>query len=304
MRGFVGGLMLLVIAGSSGAADLKPPLDVTILPNIPYSTAGGEKLMMDIAMPKTGGPYPCVIGLHGGAWKMGSRKDLSVPTPDIDIGAPSKKSVIEVAAGQGFVVASVSYRLAPKHKFPAQIQDVKTAVRFLRANADRFHIDPTRIGAFGFSAGGHLAALLATTDKDPELDGTEYLEQSSRVSAVVDYFGPADLSLYADTPGVEKAFFIPFMGATYRDRPSLYKKASPVDHVSKDDPPFLIIHGTADLVVPIIHSERLHAKLTGAGVESRLLPVAGKGHGWGGEAGLETFRESVTFLTERLAKGK
>ncbi|OWK36635.1 alpha/beta hydrolase [Fimbriiglobus ruber] len=283
------------------AADPPPPGPVTRF-DVTYATAGDEKLKLDFAAPPGPGPFPCVVCLHGGAWKMGSRKDLSRPIPWAEFG-PGNKSLIETLAGHGYAAASVSYRFAPKSKFPAQIEDAKTAVRFLRANAKEFHIDPDRIGALGFSSGGHLAALLGTTDKSAGFDGPLYPDQSSRVSCVVDFFGPADLSLFGDTPGIEAMFLVPLMGGTAASKSDLYKKASPLDRVSKNSVPFLILQGTADIVVPAVHSERLHDKLTAAGVKSELILLKGKGHGWGGVDAVQSSDAMFKFLDEYL-KGK
>jgi acetyl esterase/lipase len=265
--------------------------------DVTYAVAGTQKLQLDLAMPKTGGPYPLVVCLHGGAWKTGSRKDLSRPGTDF---GTRGRSLIEILAARGFVAASVSYRLAPENKFPAQIEDAKTAIRFLRANAKQFHIDPNRVAALGFSAGGHIAALLGTTDTKAGFDGPLYPDQSSRVNCVVDFFGPTDLTLYCQTPGLEQMFFVPLLGTTSKKHPEVYKKASPIDYVSKDDPPFLLIHGTLDLVVPVLHSELLCRKLTEAGVNAKLLPVSGEGHGWNGEAARHTIDAAVKFLSEQL----
>src|SRR4051812_34937100 len=173
-----------------------PAAPLVITRDVAYAAPAGEPLKLDFVAPAGPGPHPCVVLLHGGAWKTGSRKDLS--TVRMDVGTPGK-SLAEVLAAKGFATASVGYRLAPKHKFPAQIEDAKTAVRFLRANAAKFHIDPDRIGAMGFSAGGHIAALLGTADKSAGFEGDLYPEQSSRVSCVVDFFGPTDLMLYCET---------------------------------------------------------------------------------------------------------
>jgi acetyl esterase/lipase len=291
---------LLALLAAVPAAAAEPA--VTLRPDITYATAGSQKLQLDLAVPSGPGPHPVVVCLHGGAWRYGSRKDLSRPSPWADFGVRGK-SLTESLAARGFAAASVSYRLAPGDKFPAQIEDVKTAVRFLRANAAKYDLDPDRVAALGFSAGGHLAALLGTADESAGFEGELYLEQSSRVQCVVDFFGPADLTLYTETPGLEAAYFAPLLGVRSRDRLDLYKKASPIEHVTKDAPPFLIFHGTADLLVPAIHSERLHEKLTAAGVKSELKTLKGKGHGWGGEDAARTAEESIRFLSEHL-KGK
>jgi acetyl esterase/lipase len=254
---------------------------VAIERDVVYATIDGQKLLLDLARPATPGPHPCVVCLHGGAWKWGSKKDLSRPPQFFDVDSkPAKKSLIERLAAQGYVAASVEYRLAPKHQFPAQIIDAKTAVRFLRTNANRYDVNPDRIAALGFSAGGHLAALLGTTDSDAGFDGDQYREVSSRVQCVVDFFGPTDLTLYTESESVEKAWMKPLLGTSYSTKPEVYRKASPTEYVSKDDPPFLILHGTADVIVPIIHSERFSAKLKAVGVPVEFVSVDGKGHGW------------------------
>jgi acetyl esterase/lipase len=254
--------------------------------DIPYETVDDSALKLDLVRPAGAGPHPCVVCLHGGAWKGGSRRDVAWFCRQL--------------ADEGYVAAAVGYRLAPKNKWPAQIEDVKTAVRFLRKNAEKYGIDPARIAAMGFSAGGHLAALLGTTDTEAGFDGKLYRDQSSRVQCVVDFFGPADLTLYTETPGIEAAMFKPFLGTSYRNNPDVYKKASPIEHVTKDDPPFLIVHGTADIIVPIIHSERLHERLTKAGVKSELITVKGAGHGWTGKDAVSTTAATLEFLSKNL----
>ena len=286
----------LLIATSTNAAEPS----IRFQKDVVYATFDGEKVQLDMAMPLGAGPHPVVVCFHGGAWKYGSRKDLSKPSvADMDFGT-GKKSLIEWLAERGFAGVSVGYRLAPKNKFPAQIEDAKTAVRYLRANAKALNLDPTRIAALGFSAGGHLAALLGTTDSGAGFEGTLYHEQSSQVQCVVDFFGPADLSLYSETEGIEKAFMVPLLGARYASQPNIYKKASPIEHVTKESAPFLIIHGTADVIVPVIHSERLHDKLIAAGARSELVTVSGKGHGWGGEPAVETMGTAIKFLKAEL----
>ena len=286
----------LVGSAASAADALKVERDVV------YATVDNEKLLLDLARPTTPGPHPCVVCLHGGAWKFGNKKDLSrVGRNDLtEVAIAARVSLIESLAAQGYVAVSVGYRLAPKAKFPAQIEDAKTAVRFLRANAAKFGLDPTRVAALGFSAGGHLAALLGTTDKDAGFDGPLYPEQSSAVQCVVDFFGPTDLTLYAEAEGIEKAYMVPLLGTRYGAKPEVYRKASPLEHVSKSAPPFLILHGTADFIVPVIHSERLHKKLLDAGVKSELRTVPGEGHGWTGPVLLDTMATVAKFLDANL----
>jgi acetyl esterase/lipase len=283
------------------SADPTPDVALRVEKNITYATVNGETLQFDLAVPKEGGPFPAVVCMHGGGWRGGSRGDLSSPTRGKE-GKPGP-SVIEAIAARGYVAVSLSYRFAPANKFPAQIEDAKTAVRFLRANAKKFDIDPDRIGALGYSAGAHLAMLLATTDKSAELDGTLFPEHDSRVGCAVSFFGPTDLSRYAATPGIEDAFMVPFLGQACKTDPEVYRRASPLDRVTKSAAPVLMIHGTADLVVPIIHSELMLKKLRDAGVTAELIPVRGEGHGWGGETAAKTLDQAVAFLDAHL-KGK
>lgn len=284
--------------------------------DLPFATAGGERLALDFVAPPGPGPHPLVVCLHGGAWKHGSRKDLSRPTRWADFGVAGAlgraeagplltrdggPSLLEVLAGKGFAAASVSYRLAPRHKFPAQIVDAATAVRYLKANAAALRIDPERIAVVGFSAGGHLASLLATAgDRVPEFRGPLFPDQSSRVRAVVNFFGPADLTLYEESPGIEQTALKPLFGGDPATRHQRYVAASPVSQVTADSPPFLHLHGTADLLVPIVHTERLHAKLTAAGVASELVVVKGKGHGWFGPEMADSLDRTVRFLDRHL----
>lgn len=269
-------------------------------PDVTFFRIDGESLQLDFVAPRGGGPYPCVVCLHGGAWKLGSRKGLAgKPEFGIDFG-PGTKSLIERLAFAGYAAVSVDYRLAPKHKFPAQIVDVKTAIRYLRANARVYNIDPKRIAVLGLSAGGHLAALVATTPGLKEFAGDEFPNESDDVACVVNYFGPADLTLYCDTPGIELAFLKPLFGGVAPQCTPQFRKASPVEHVTKDAPPFLHFHGTADFVVPIIHTERLHAKLKEEGVQSEFVRVKGKGHGWTGDTSTQTLATAIQFLDKHL----
>ena len=299
-------LMVVMFTGPAAVAQPEIPRPkpvakpgVTLTNDVVYETVDDQKLMLDIAVPSAEGPFPLVICLHGGAWKAGSRKDLSRGVLWADFGN-GRGGLIESLAAEGYVAASVSYRLAPQSKFPAQIQDVKTAVRFLKANAKKYKLDPNRIGVVGFSAGGHLAALMGTATAEPKFETSLYSKQSSKINCVVDFFGPADLTLYTETPGIEKSFMVPLLGATSDEHMEIYQDASPVTYASKNSVPFLILHGTTDLIVPILHSKRLHAKLIQAGVESELVPVPFKGHGWFGDEARDSYARTLKFLDKHL----
>jgi acetyl esterase/lipase len=268
----------------------KRPLAVKVSRDVLFDTIDDTRLYLDVAVPEGDGPFPCVVMFHGGAWSMGSRKDLS--------------NVIEMVAARGFVAVSASYRLAPKHKFPAQIQDARSAVRFLRAKSKDYKIDSDCIGTCGFSAGGHLALLLGLAGKVEGWDAGANLETSCKVKCVVDFFGPADLALYGKTPGLEDAYMVPVFGKQCKTDPDIYKQASPVTYVTKDAPPVLILHGTFDLVVPIVHSEALHKKLRDAGASAELIPVRGAGHGWEGKTLTRTTEDALKFFETHLKDKK
>lgn len=239
----------------------------TITRDVTYGNADGVALKLDIYYPETAsGALPVAVYVHGGAWIQGDKNE----------GAGVKE--IPELLKRGFLVASINYRLAPQYKFPAQIEDVKCAVRFLRADAINYCLDPDRIGVWGGSAGGHLVDLLGTTDESAGLEGLGgYLDQSSRVQAVVDMFGPADLNLLFQGPQAavaEQVFGTSDVGS------QALRLASPVNYVSPDDPPFLIIHGDKDNVVPLKQSQVLYDSLSTAGVPVKLVIVKNGGYGF------------------------
>lgn len=281
-----------------------PKPAVRVVPDVTYATVGKEKLQLDLVLPAGPGPYPVVLVFHGGAWTGGSRKELTAPSmsiPGITPNPSKDVGILENLARRGYAAATVSYRLAPKAKFPAQIEDAKTAVRFLRANAKKYDLDPDRVGAMGFSAGGHLALLLGTTDSKAGLDGKDYPDQSSRVKCVIDFFGPTDMSLYAESPGVVESFIVAFLGKECLTDPNCFKRASPIEYVSQASAPTLFIHGTMDFVVPIVHTEKMYKKMKEAGVPVALHKVPWKGHGWEDrDASREAAAAALEFLNTHL----
>jgi acetyl esterase/lipase len=277
-------VVALVAVVAPVGAEPKPALDL----DITYAKAGDKELKLDLAKPEGKGPFPCVVLFHGGGWRMGNKKDV--------------RSWLPFLAEEGYVAASVGYRLVPDATFPAQIEDGKTAVRFLRANAKKYGIDKDRVAAMGWSAGGHLACMLGLADPKCGFEGKECSDQSSRVQAVVDYFGPTDLAAFGKDELAQKGMLAPFVGKRYADDPAAHEKASPVKYVTKDAPPFLIFHGTKDWVVPIEQSRELAEKLKDVHVPVKLVEVPGEGHGWDGKANGETTRETLKFLAEKLKK--
>jgi acetyl esterase/lipase len=265
----------------------------TVQRDVTYGTVDGIDLKMDIYYPtKANGLVPAVLHVHGGGWTKG---DKALTAGIIDI--------IRLLR-HGYLVASINYRLAPKYKFPAHIQDVKCAVRYLRAHAIEYGIDPDHIGAFGGSAGGHLVALLGTTDDSAGFDDSGgWPQQSSRVQAVANMFGPSDLTTIFK--GAMPSLLIQVFGTRDRNSESIVK-ASPITHVTADDPPFLILHGNRDKLVPVSQSQILHEKLLAADVSSTLIIVKNAGHGFLPAGGipdpnpLELSRLLINFFNEHL----
>jgi acetyl esterase/lipase len=297
-------LTVLVLPLALGAWALAQPPEgefkVEVERDLVYGKGGDKDMKLDMASPVgIKGPVPCIVCVHGGGWRTGSRQDLSKPMPQLG----GKKSLIELVASKGYVSVSISYRLSAEAKFPAQIEDCKAAVRWLRANAKKYNIDPDRIGAVGFSAGGHLVCLMGAAGKNDGLEGKGgNPDQSSQVQAVVSFFGPTDFTVKNWSAFVEKQMMEPFLGASYEKDPAVYKKASPITYVNKNDPPFLFIHGTKDTLVHIEQSEKMHKKLQEVGVSSQLIRMEGLGHGWGGKDALKSFDDTLKFFAEKLKK--
>jgi acetyl esterase/lipase len=202
-------------------------------------------------------------------------------------------------AQRGYVSVSVGYRLAPAHPFPASVQDVKCAVRFLRANAEKYDIDPKRFGAAGLSAGGHLALMLGTMDDADGLNNSGgWPGESSKVQAVVSFFGPTDLT--AELPAVSKPILERFMGTTKEKDPELYRKASPVTYVKADSAPTLLFQGTNDPLVPYTQAVRLIAAMQKAGVPGRAELISLAGHGWWGPELDRTAAAMFAFFDQHL----
>ena len=280
------GFVLLALPVGLVAQEEKPVLRHEV--DVVFAKAGGVELKLDVAAPAEGdGPFPVVLYLHGGGWVGGDRKQMA--------------QSLEVLARRGFVTVSPDYRLAPAHRFPAQIEDCKAAVRCLRAYAKRSKIDPERIGVVGFSAGAHLACLLGVTDKDDGLEGNGgNLDRSSRVQAVVSFFGPTDLFGETWDRTVVEKNLVPLLGGTKVEKSAEYRRASPLTYAARKSPPFLLFHGSEDKLVPPSQSRRMVEKLQAAGSPARVILVEGAGHGWGGPALTKTIDETLTFLDKQL----
>jgi acetyl esterase/lipase len=235
-------------------------------------------LHADLAWPKDPPPtpLPAVLWIHGGGWVGGSHK-------------PNRAIFLST---HGYFTASVEYRIGRDKRWPAEIEDCKLAVRWLRANAAKYHVDPNCIGCWGASAGGHLVACLGTMD-EPRFEGHGgWAGVSSRVQAVVDCCGPADFSYDKKSYG--------FMGPSYAQNPALYEDASPIHHVRRGDPPFLVVQGEKDEKVDFQHSVRLVAALKKAGVPVEFLPLKEGVHSLGTVAGKPPTKEQNDALEAQV----
>ncbi|MDX2198531.1 MAG: alpha/beta fold hydrolase [Phycisphaerae bacterium] len=309
-------LAIIVLAAvASAQAQITPTFNDVLFAVVPTDAGGVDEQRMDIYVPPTGaGPFPCVMWIHGGGWQSGTYQNVP--------------PAILALRNQGFVVVSASYRLSFEAIFPAQIHDVKGAVRFLRANAATFSIDPRRIAAWGASAGGHLVALLGAAGNVPALEGSSggNLGFSSRVQVVVDYFGPTDLLNMqldiTDPPGSgldhdaanspesrlvgwdEAGQGIGDIRANLSNPNAPYPElvqrtisANPISWIDASDPPMFIGHGDADRTVPLHQSTRLDSALAAVGVNRQYVIVPGAGHGGIGSV---TDPLAVAFIIARI----
>lgn len=251
-------------ASAASAATVAPGTATTLT----YCTEAGQRLQLTFFEPaRARRPTPAVLQVHGGGWEVGHRIESASASP-----------TVEGLLAAGIAVASIDYRLAPAFPWPAQMQDVVCAMRFLHAEAGALGLDPSRIGAWGSSAGGQLVSLLGTDGQAPAWTTRPHAGEPVRPAAVVDEFGPADLR----GPGWSR--YLRRIFATVFGRPSAstsaaLREASPTDHVGPGEPPFLVLQGTADRLVPASQSEAFAQRLRAAGDEVRLVLVRGGGHG-------------------------
>ena len=273
-------LLLACLAGGAAPRPARLPAGVVAAVDVRYGEAANTANLLDVYRRRDApaAPLPAVVWVHGGAWFLGDKW----PCPALPL------------IDHGFIVVSINYRLTSAGPFPAQIQDCKGAIRFLRAHAAEYHIDPARIGAWGESAGGHLAALLGTSGGSAELEGTVggNLDQSSRVQAVCDWFGPTDLTQFTaeatangHPPGRFDAYIMrAFLGGDPLRHLDLVRLANPVHFLpagrAAGVPPFLIMHGDRDRTVPLGQSQLLADALVHGGVPTTFRVVVGLGHGF------------------------
>ena len=258
------GMILLALPFAAHLAAQSTGTHFSVISDVQFCSAQESPLLMDIVIPKQRDrtPTPAVLWIHGGGWDRGDKNG---------------HSNAEFLADGGFVAATLSYRLSGDAPFPAAIEDCKCAVRFLRANASKFGIDPERIGVAGSSAGGHLAELVATADQTAGLEGEGGSQNtSSKVQAAASYFGVSDLT--AQFPDDTVPVIVKFLKGTKKENPELYRKASPIFYVSKDDPPMLLVHGEKDDGVPFKQSVRMAEAYRRFHVPVEFIEVKNAGH--------------------------
>ena len=292
---------LLLIGSHLALAQSKPavaavPEGVKTFRDLAYVEQGHERQKLDLFMPENGtGPFPLVIWIHGGGWASGDKAGCP----------PLRDGFIQ----RGYAVASLNYRLSGDAIFPAQVEDCKAAIRWLRAHAKDYRLDAEHFGIWGSSAGGHLVAFLGATGGVREFDVGANLDQPSRVQAVCDYYGPTDL-LQMDAHALNGARLqhdpatspeSRLIGGAIQENPSKVARANPLTYLTKDAPPYLIVHGNQDPVVPHHQSELLFDALKKLGVPVRFITVEGGGHGQGFPNG--ELNPIATEFFDRALKG-
>lgn len=262
----------LLFVSSLTRIEAAPPVPESVVweEGLEYSNPDDTHLQLNLARPKTGnGPFPTVLCIHGGGFRAGKRE--------------SYDALCVKLAERGYVAVTMTYRLAPKHKFPAAVHDTKAAVRWLRANAAKYKINPDKLGVTGGSAGGHLAQFLGVTANVPQFEGTGgNANQSSRVTCVVNVYGPSDFTKsYGKSVDAHEVLPLWF-GGDLSTHQALHIQASPLYWVTPNAAPTLCIHGTEDKYVAHEQAIWLIDKLKAATVEAELLTLEGAGHGFKG----------------------
>lgn len=280
-------------ASTDVALAQKPPAvpdTVTFETGIEYTNPDHQHLQLDMARPKSGdGPFPAILCIHGGGFRAGTRDGYD--------------GLCIRLAEKGYVAVTITYRLAPKYPFPAAIYDSKAAVRWLRANAAKYKIDPERIGVTGGSAGGHLAQFLGVTGDVKEFEGDGgNPTQSSKVTCVVNVYGPSDFTK-SYGKSVDAAEVLPlFLGGNLEKARPLHIRASPLYWVTPNAAPTLCIHGTDDKYVAHEQAVWLVDKLKAANVEAELLTLEGAGHGFKGKDAETAEKALMAFFDKNLKK--
>lgn len=283
-------LAVTVMLARLTGAELAVPDSVVFERGVEFSNAENQHLQMNIARPKEGGgPFPAVLCIHGGGFRAGTREGYD--------------RMCLALAQRGYVAATVTYRLAPTFQFPAAVHDCKAAVRWLRANATRYHLDPARIGAMGGSAGGHLALFLGVTEGVKAFEGEGNTGVSSAVNCVVSYAGPSDFTKsYGKSVDAHEVLPL-FFGGNLETRRREHVVGSPLYWVTPQAPPTLCIHGTKDEYVAHEQAGWMVDRLKAAGVEASLFSIEGAGHGFKGDEVPRADQAMFEFF-DRYLKGR
>ena len=268
-------LFLLMAFATSALAQLQS--------NIEYAVVGGESLKLDAYVPDGKGPFPTAILVHGGGWSKGSKEVFIKP-------------LFQTMSDAGFSWFSINYRLAPTNRYPAAVEDVETAINWVKQHANEYKVDPKRIALIGESAGGHLVALVGARDG-----------RKLGLAAVVPYYAPCELESLAAAREKEAraaSALGAFLGFTEVNDAArrLLREASPVTYVTKDLPPFLLIHGDKDPLVPYAQSLTMQERMKQAGAVCELYTVAGGAHGMMGWEKDAKMQEHKTYLIEWVKK--
>jgi len=284
------GLFGLLACQVNALAAPQVPDTVIWEEGIEYTNPDDQHLQLNLARPKTGdGPFPAIICIHGGGFRAGKRDGYD--------------GLCVKLAERGFVAATITYRLAPKYKFPAAVHDTKAAVRWMRANAKAYKVDPNRIGVTGGSAGGHLAQFLGVTANVPQFEGTGgHPEQSSNVTCVVNVYGPSDFTKsYGKSVDAHEVLPL-WLGGDLSTKHDLHIQASPLYWVTPNAAPTLCIHGTEDKYVAHEQAVWIVDKMKAATVEADLLTLEGAGHGFKGADAEKADKALFEYFDKKLKK--
>jgi acetyl esterase/lipase len=284
--------LIVLLAGLAAdfalsAADLAVPDNVQFERGLEYSNPDQQHLQLNLARPKTGhGPFPAVVCIHGGGFRAGTREGYD--------------QLCVTLAQNGYVAATITYRLSPAYRFPAAVHDSKAAVRWLRANAAKYEIDPKRIGATGGSAGGHLALFLGVTEGVKAFEGEGNLDYSSGVSCVVSFSGPSDFTQsYGKSVDAHEVLPL-FFGGNLQEKRREHIVGSPLHWASPNAAPALCIHGTADNYVAYEQAVWMVDRLKACAVEASLFTLEGAGHGFKGADAQKADQAMLAFFAKHL----
>ena len=280
----------IIAVASVRAAEWVVPDDVLFERGIEYTSPNQQPLHLNLARPKTGnGPFPAVVCIHGGGFRAGTREGYD--------------ALCVTLAKQGYVAATITYRLAPANQFPAAVQDCKAAVRWLRSQATKYQINPARIGAMGGSAGGHLALFLGVTSGVKQFEGVGDLDQSSAVTCVVSYYGPSDFTQsYGKSVDAHEVLPL-FFGGNLEQKRREHIIGSPLYWITPNAAPTLCIHGTVDTYVAHEQATWMVDRLKAATVEAKLLTLEGAGHGFKGADSTKADQAMLDFFAVHLKAG-